>query len=154
MEYKEAITDNQEKTVFMEYQEALMYHGPLWNHKKLGWIPSSFRGIPRSFYAIRNAPWNTKTRLWNTKYFLWYTKKIVFYGIPRSFHAITRSLYGMQRRYIVQNTAKLWWNTKKPFLWNTQEIVMECQETLSQRSYCGHQEAFNWNTKKQLRNTK
>ena len=61
------------KKVFMEYQEALIYHAPLWNNEELDWIPSSFCGIPRSFYAIRKAPWNTKKRLWNIKKLLWNT---------------------------------------------------------------------------------
>ena len=79
----------------------------------------------------RRCLWNTKKISCNNKKLIWNAKKV---HSPEYHEAFMEY--------------------QKAFLWNTQEVVMECQETVSQRSYCAHQEASKWNTKKQLRNAK
>ena len=121
----------------MEYQEAFMpyemRHG----------IQRSDYGTSRNFYGI------PKKQLWNTKYFLWNTKKLDFLWNTKKLPCNNKKLIVHSPEY-----HEVFSEYQEAFLWNTQEVVMECQETLSQRSYCGHQEVLKWNTKKQLRNNK
>ena len=110
-----------------------------------------------AFYAIRKAPWNTKKRLWNIKKRLWNTQEAAIE------HRILFMVY-QEDRVFLWNPKMLSCNNKK-FIWNAKKVhspeyheafmeyqetffmkysrfFMECQETLSQGSYCGHQEAL------------